>query len=243
MFLTQAVGKREDPVWSNPPKKHTSYNIFCLQYRHRYIQTQVLCCTDVLPPRSLCATQRGYHGTLGVFCHMLYSKGTSSHRWESGERNFWLREGTGARSGICSQVYFAKKIPEAVPFTSKQKHDHQWTVIVSLRLHTQEAPKLGRHSVFPLLPQLSLSSKDMADNLSEIYTEQSKMLLPSGRCDWLFSIWGCWWRVTRKLLHLLQHKASRSEITFCGQVGTDTWCMAASLTPPAVCNMIQLLDL
>lgn len=183
MFLIQAVGKREDPVWSNPPKKHTSYNIFCLQYRHRYIQTQVLCCTDVLPPRSLCATQRGYHGTLGVFCHILYSKGTSSHRWESGERNFWLREGTGARSGICSQVYFAKKIPEAVPLTSKQKHDHQWTVIVSLHLHTQEAPKLGRHSVFPLLPQVSLSSKDMADNLSEIYTEQSKMLPPSGRCD------------------------------------------------------------
>lgn len=128
-------------------KNTQRYNIFCLQYRHRHIQTQVLCCTDVLPPRSLCAAQRGYHSTLGVFCHILYCKGTSSHRWESGERHFWLREGTGARSGTCPQAYFAKKIPEAVPFTSKQNHDHRWTVSVSLHRHTQEAPKLGRHSV------------------------------------------------------------------------------------------------
>lgn len=64
-------GRGKISFQSTSSKKTILQHFFCLQYKHRYIQTQALCCTNVLPPRSQCTAWHDYCSAADVFPYRI----------------------------------------------------------------------------------------------------------------------------------------------------------------------------
>lgn len=139
MFLTQAAGKREDFFWSNQLKKDNLTTLFCLQYEHRYIQTQALCGTNVLPPRSQCTAWHDYCSAAGVFPHHIADTVYTARNRE--------KETCGLERGSVQGVVpvpgcALQRVFQRLSCSPANKARRWWTVSVGLHFHTRETPLL-----------------------------------------------------------------------------------------------------
>lgn len=237
------TGCREEGrfLLKQPAQKRQSYNIILFT-----IQTQIHTNTSIVQHK--CASpQISVHSmTWFLQCcrclfipysrYCVYSK-------ELGERNFWLREGISARSGACPRLWFAKGIPEAILLTANKAMTtgELWMLaFISMLEKHLSFHKLHRPSLAPGISFHQDMARYPLRGMSSAIRD-----VTAHRQVWLFSSRATAWSVKGERIsaYCSAKPARQAEVTSCGGVGRDPWCMAAYLTPPATCNTIVWLGL